>query len=96
MKNPALLTIFDKLRLRLKRCPNCGGRFVRIVYGMPTPSTEAAARAGTILLGGCIFDHRSPIAKCSKCHTYLNSDFSTETFTEEELKIHRRVLNKQE
>ncbi len=64
--------------MRLSRCPQCGGRYVRILYGLPSPSAMERAKKGEIVLGGCLMEKDSPIGKCSKCNTFLNRDFTTE------------------
>lgn len=38
---------------KLKTCPKCGGRIVKIVYGEPTEELFEAADRGEVILGGC-------------------------------------------
>ena len=96
MRNPAHLSIIGKLRLRLKRCPNCGGRFIRIVYGLPSVKAQKEAQVGKVVLWGCVVSPDDPIAKCSKCNTFLNRDFSTETCPEKDPGRYHRVTKEQE
>lgn len=37
-----------------RRCPRCGGKLVRVVYGYPTAELGEEARRGEIILGGCM------------------------------------------
>lgn len=88
------LSLYQKLRMRLSHCPNCGGRYVRIIYGLPAPSAMEKAREGKLVLGGCCMLPDSPIGKCSKCNTYLNRDFTTESVPELDIKEYLEDMRK--
>ena len=50
-------------------CPRCGrADTVRpIRYGLPSPSTEAAAERGEVILGGCQVGSGDPTHHCRAC-----------------------------
>ena len=48
-------------------CSRCGGRTIRIVYGLPTPAAMDAAGRGEIALGGCIIVDDAPDRECTSC-----------------------------
>lgn len=50
-----------------RKCPNCGGKVVHILYGYPSPEAREAAMRGEILLGGCCIDLNSPDYQCIHC-----------------------------
>jgi hypothetical protein len=67
---PKALKSHSGRRVRAKRpsCPNCGGtKVLPIAYGLPTPEGEAAARAGKLILGGCIVEPDQPDWYCDAC-----------------------------
>ena len=49
------------------RCPECGGRQVPIVYGLPAPEAEEQARQGRVILGGCLVGEDDPDFQCDSC-----------------------------
>lgn len=49
-----------------RRCAQCGGPLVRIVYGFPGPEMWDAAERGEIVLGGCVMSpFPEPTRSCS-------------------------------
>ena len=48
-------------------CPTCGGRTIRIVYGLPSFETAQAARHGEVHIGGCCVLTDSPRRWCPRC-----------------------------
>jgi len=53
---------------RYPSCPKCGSeRTVPIVYGLPGPELQEAARRGEVLLGGCIVRPGQPTMACLHC-----------------------------
>ena len=42
------------------RCPECGGRTIPIVYGMPVPALGELAHLGVVELAGCVIDVEAP------------------------------------
>ena len=54
------------------KCPHCGGKVVRIIYGEPTPETFEAAERGDFALGGCCINELSPDWQCISCgHQFI-------------------------
>jgi hypothetical protein len=50
------------------QCPSCGAdKVVPILYGYPSSGAEAAARAGKIVLSGCITTDSDPSWECTIC-----------------------------
>jgi hypothetical protein len=50
------------------RCPKCGARAaVPIAYGEPGPELVEDAKAGRVVLGGCVIDDDSPTHACVDC-----------------------------
>ena len=52
---------------RKRKCPECGGKVVRIVYGMPGPGLMQDADDGKVLLGGCCIGFNDPDRGCVDC-----------------------------
>lgn len=50
------------------KCPHCGGKVVRILYGEPTPEAFDQAEQGKFVLGGCYICETSPDWECLSCH----------------------------
>ena len=50
-------------------CPSCGAplKRVRILYGYPTPETEARATRGEVVLAGCLIGEDDPKWACAAC-----------------------------
>ena len=42
------------------KCPNCGGKLLEIVYGMPDSETGEKAMKEELFLGGCMIDDDNP------------------------------------
>ncbi len=52
----------------VRRCPTCRStKVVPIVFGLPDDETVQRARAGEIVLGGCVVTGDDPHWHCSKC-----------------------------
>ena len=50
------------------KCPKCGGKVVKIVYGMPTPELYEQAERKEVVLGGCcIHEDGDPQWACVEC-----------------------------
>ena len=63
--------ITDVLR-KPRKCPQCGGKVVRILYGEPTPEAFEAAERGEFVLGGCLVNELSPDWECLGCrHRFI-------------------------
>ena len=45
-------------------CPECGGKGVRIVYGLPGPELAEAAERGEVALGGCVIGEDDANLQC--------------------------------
>ena len=71
MRKNKTITIERKPR----KCPNCGGKVVKIIYGMPGPELMDQCMNGEIILGGCCImtDENgkllSPEFGCLECDT---------------------------
>ena len=50
------------------KCPNCGGRVVRIIYGEPSHEAFEQADQGKLILGGCCISEESLDWECISCH----------------------------
>jgi rubredoxin len=50
-----------------RKCPECGTKLLRIVYGMPGPDLFDEAEQGKVLLGGCCISFNDPTWGCSHC-----------------------------
>jgi hypothetical protein len=48
-------------------CPECGGKGVRIVYGLPGPELAEAAERGEVALGGCVIGDDDANLQCRAC-----------------------------
>ena len=50
------------------KCPKCGGKVVKIVYGMPTPELYEQAERKEVVLGGCCINlDGNPQWACVEC-----------------------------
>ena len=45
-----------KVKETPKKCPVCGGRIVRILYGYPTAESMQLFKQGQFALGGCCIE----------------------------------------
>lgn len=52
---------------RKRKCPVCGGKVARIVYGMPGPDLMDDAQQGKVILGGCCISDHDPDRGCVDC-----------------------------
>ena len=59
--------IADLRKINKKNCPNCGGKLIDIIYGMPDYTIGEKAMKGEIHLGGCIISDDDPIYHCNNC-----------------------------
>jgi hypothetical protein len=48
-------------------CPGCGGKLVRILYGLASLSGFADAERGEAVLGGCLVSGADPNLQCLGC-----------------------------
>jgi hypothetical protein len=53
--------------MRTNTCAVCGGKGVRIVYGLPSPELTEAAERGEVALGGCVIRDDGPNRQCHSC-----------------------------
>ena len=50
------------------KCPKCGGKVVKTVYGMPAPELFEQAERKEVVLGGCcIHEDGDPQWACVEC-----------------------------
>ena len=50
------------------KCPKCGGKVVKIVYGMPAPELYEQAERKEVVLGGCCINlDGNPQWACTEC-----------------------------
>lgn len=66
-----------QLGRRARKCPRCGGKLVRIVWGMPDPTLMDEAERGQVAIGGCCVpgpDEPSPFKECRECGWTLYDD----------------------
>ncbi len=53
-------------------CPSCGSpKVVRILYGMPSSKGFIEAKAGNLILGGCVVSGNGPAWGCIDCKTKI-------------------------
>ena len=51
-----------------RRCPDCDGELVPLVWGMPDHELFEAAERGEVALGGCVVDDDPwPQWQCTQC-----------------------------
>lgn len=50
-------------------CPECGGKLVPILYGLPDYEASLAAQRGEIALGGCLVMGDDPELACTGCES---------------------------
>jgi hypothetical protein len=56
------------------RCPECGGRTIPIIYGMPVPALGELADLGVVELAGCVIDVDDPARRCVHCRAAFTPD----------------------
>ena len=49
------------------KCPNCGNKMVKILYGMPSSDDFEQVEKGKIFLGGCMVSDNVPSYHCNNC-----------------------------
>jgi hypothetical protein len=54
-------------QMAIETCGKCGGKGVRIVYGLPGPALVDAAERGELALGGCVIGDDDPNLQCRAC-----------------------------
>lgn len=57
-----------------RKCPVCGGKVVRILYGEPSHEAFEAADRGELILGGCCIWEESPDWECLGCHQQFRKE----------------------
>jgi len=57
--------VFNKMAV--ETCAECGGKGMRIVYGLPGPELADAAERGELALGGCVIGDDDPNLQCRAC-----------------------------
>ena len=60
-----------------KICPNCGGKLVDILYGMPSVKSLEEADQQKIYIGGCEYSDDNPVYHCFKCNRDYYEDLVT-------------------
>lgn len=50
-----------------RKCPDCGIKLLRIVYGMPDFSLMEDSEQGKVILGGCCVSFNDPTWGCANC-----------------------------
>ena len=59
----------------MKKCPKCGGKLIKIIYGLPGPELADKAHRHECLLGGCeVIEGYDPELYCSDCNTAFSKD----------------------
>ena len=56
-----------KIKKNSKKCPNCNGNLLDIIYGLPDYKMGEKAMKGEIFLGGCMISDNDPIYHCNTC-----------------------------
>ena len=63
-----------KVSSKPDKCPKCGGKVVKIIYGEPSIEVFEAEQRGEIILGGCCIrvdeegNSLMPDWQCKKCN----------------------------
>ena len=59
----------DRITFRFdtETCPDCGGRLIPIVWGLPGRDLLESAERGEVFLGGCCVEINSPNYHCRSC-----------------------------
>jgi hypothetical protein len=57
----------ESKKMAIETCAECGGKGVRIVYGLPGPELGDAAERGELALGGCVIGDDDPNLQCRAC-----------------------------
>ena len=54
---------------KARKCPECGGEAVPILYGLPSIEYAEALRRGEIHLWGCVVEEDEPSWHCKACES---------------------------
>ena len=66
------------MNLERKKCPNCEGKLIEIIYGMPTCEVGEKAKKGELFLGGCIIEEDNPPKyHCNNCRRSYYEDLKS-------------------
>ena len=63
-----------KVSIKPDKCPKCGGKVVKIIYGEPSIEAFEAEERGELILGGCCIqvdeegNSLMPDWQCKKCN----------------------------
>lgn len=49
------------------KCPKCGNKLIKIVYGIPSSEMIEQVEKGEIFLGGCEIGNVNPKFHCKNC-----------------------------
>lgn len=49
------------------KCPNCGNKLAKIIYGMPSSDIMNQVEKGEVFIGGCCVDEANPKYHCNIC-----------------------------
>jgi len=49
------------------KCPNCGNKLAKIIYGMPSSDIMDQVEKGEVFIGGCCVDEENPEYHCNVC-----------------------------
>lgn len=56
------------------KCPKCGHKLIKIVYGMPDSKLMEKAKRREVILGGCEITGEMPEFHCNQCNIdYFNN-----------------------
>ena len=66
----------------MKKCPECGGKLLRIVYGLPTEEAFKHAKERGLYFAGCCVDIYK--YRCEKCKKSFIEDFDEDSKAGEE------------
>lgn len=58
-----------KVTRKPRKCVNCGGKVVPILYGMPSPIGMELIDSGKRIMGGCCVTDSDPQWGCLNCDT---------------------------
>lgn len=58
----------------MKKCPKCGKKLARIIYGLPSPEMSESAARGNVFLGGCSTSDEMPSYHCYHCILDFNEN----------------------
>ena len=64
-----------KFAYDVRRCPDCGGDLLPIVWGLPGSELMEMERCGEVILGGCVVPINEPDYGCKKCGNQFQMGF---------------------